>query len=494
MLKACGWRASVTKDSKVYHAGTLTYTKGALAILCIWLLWGDFCFTLMETIVPSIMPLKFKAAGAPNAIMGLFITSIPGIINVVCNPVISVKSDRCRSRWGRRIPFIVATMPFLLICLAGLGFSDRLGFWMHGHFSAILGRFSPTAVAIFLMGTMMTLFSFFNTFVNSVFWYLFNDVVPEEFLARFMSWFRMVSMGAGALYNLFIFKHAGTHSAEIIAGAGVLYFVGFALMCLNVKEGRYPPPEEYLEGKGGAIAAIKTYGRECLGISHYWYLFIANVGIVIAYSASMFSVFLSQSLGLTLEMIGRLAFASMVSGAVAIPISGWLADRWHPIRIVAAGVVMQVLITPLYLTWLFWQPSPQVVFYVVLAMNVCLAAPIMALISVIDPVLAMRIYPREQYGQFCSANSMIRSVGGILAGVLVGLYLDVIKRHWGADVAYRCLPLWNLSAYCLTLYAIFKLYGSWKRHGGDDAYVPPIPFPMEALGTTVASKIPQPVA
>jgi nitrate/nitrite transporter NarK len=303
----------------------------------------------------------------------------------------------------------------------------------------------------------------------------------------------MVSMGAASLYNLFIFKHAATHSGEIIAGAGILYFVGFALMCLNVKEGQYPPPEEYLDGKGGAMAAIKTYGRECLGIPHYWYLFIANVGIVIAYSASMFSIFLNKSLGLSLEMIGRLAFAATISGAVAIPISGWLADRWHPIRIVTAGVILQVVIMPLYLMWLFWQPSPQVVFYVLLTMNVCLAAPVTALISVIDPVLAMRIYPREQYGQFCSANSMIRSLGGILAGVTVGVYLDLITRHWGSNTAYRCLPFWNFAAYGLTLYAMIKLYGSWKRHGGDDAYVPPIPLPMEALGAGAAAKMPAPV-
>jgi MFS family permease len=421
------------------------------------------------------MPLKFKAVGAPNAIMGLVITTIPGILNTLCNPVISFRSDRCRSRWGRRIPFIVATMPFLLICLVALGFSDQLGFWLRGHFAVFLGRYSPTAVAIFVMGAAMTLFSFFNTFVNSVFWYLFNDVVPEELLARFMSWFRMVSMGAGALYSLFIFKYAGSHSAEILSGAGILYFVGFSLMCLNVKEGKYPPPEEYLDGEVGALGAIKTYSRECLGFPHYWYLFLANVGIVIAYSSSIFSIFLNQSLGLTLEMIGRLAFASSISGAIAIPISGWLADRWHPIRVVTAGVLLQVLILPLYLTWLVWHPSAKTAFHVLLVMNVCAAAPIGALISVIDPVLAMRIYPRERYGQFCSANAMLRSLGGILAGVLVGVYLDVITAHWGANIAYRCLPLWNLAAYSLTLFSVMKLYGSWKRHGGDDAYAPPGP-------------------
>ena len=476
--------------SKIYRAGTLTYTKGALALLCVWLLWGDFCFILMETVVPSIMPLKFHAIGAPNAIMGWVVTSIPAILNIALNPVISFKSDRCRSRWGRRIPFIAVTLPFLLICLVGLGFSDRIGFWLHDYFIGYLGRFSPASVAIFVMGLMMTLFSFFNTFVNSVFWYLFNDVVPEELLARFMSWFRMASMGAGAFYSLCVFKYAGTHSAEILCGVGVLYFLGFGLMCFNVKEGQYPPPEEYVDGQTGVLAAIKTYSRECLGVSHYWYIFLANVGIVIAYSSATFSVFLNLSLGLNLEMIGRLSFAGSISTAVAIPISGWLADRYHPIRIVIGGVILQVLATPLYLIWLFWQPSPQTVFYVALTMVICIGAPIGALISVIDPVLAMRIYPRERYGQFCSANALTRSLGAVVAGGLVGVYLDIIAKRFGSNVAYRCLPFWNLAAYLLTLFAVIKLYGSWKRHGGDAAYVPPGP---EDDDSGSAAIMPEPV-
>ena len=91
---------------KTYHAGTLTYTKPALAVLFFWLLWGDFCYMLMEAVTPSIMPLRFKDLGASNKEIGLILGTIPGFIYTVLNPIISFKSDRFRSRWGRRIPFI----------------------------------------------------------------------------------------------------------------------------------------------------------------------------------------------------------------------------------------------------------------------------------------------------------------------------------------------------------------------------------------------------
>lgn len=430
---------------------------------------------LMEAVVPSIMPLRFKALGAPNTIMGLVITTIPGVINTFCNPVISFKSDRFRSRWGRRIPFIVLTLPLLVLCLVALGFGENIAFFLHGRLGGFLAGLSPTTFAVVVMGIIMALFSFFNTFVNSVFWYLFNDVVPEGLLARFTSWFRIVSLGSGAVYNLFVFKYAGSHSKEILVGAGLLYFAGFGLMCFKVREGQYPPAPENIDGEAGIVPAIKTYTRECMALPHYWFIFLANMGIVASSVTSMFTIFFLQSRGLTLEMAGRLAFASSISGAVAISVSGWLADRFHPIRIVIAGVVLQVVIGPVSLMWLFWHPAANTMFYILLGMNICIGAPIGSLISVIDPPLMMRLFPRERYGQFCSANSMCRSLAGIAAGVLVGLYLDCITAHWGADVAYACMPIWNLCSYLLVLWAVIKLYRSWKEYGGDESYSAPLP-------------------
>ncbi len=152
-----------------------------------------------------------------------------------------------------------------------------------------------------------------------------------------------------------------------------------------------------------------------------------------------------------------------------------MADRFHPIRVVIAGAVLQTVVTPLSLIWLFWQPSSQVAFHVVLAMNVLLLGPIEALVSVMDPPLFMRIFPRDRFGQFCSANGMLRSFADIAAGLMIGVFLDVIAARWTMDVAYRCLPFWNLAAYLVVLYAMAKLYRSWQAHGGDRDYVPPVP-------------------
>ncbi len=164
---------------------------------------------------------------------------------------------------GRRIPFIVATLPFLVLCLIGLGFGEPIGAWLHRSFPSLLGHEPEETVQLGVLAVFMALFAFFNAFVNSVFWYLFNDVVPAGILATFAAWFRIVSLGAQSLYSFFVFPYAQTDAWAIFTGAALLYLVGFGLMCWHVKEGDYPPPPPNTDGKAGLWSSIKTYVKEC---------------------------------------------------------------------------------------------------------------------------------------------------------------------------------------------------------------------------------------
>jgi MFS family permease len=479
---------NMSSEVKAYRVGTLTYTKGGLAVLFLWLLWGDFCFMLMEAVVPSLVPIKFMELETPNTIIGTFMISVPAVIVFICNPIISFKSDRYRSRFGRRIPFIMLTMPFLVACLFGLGFVDRIGAWikqvgmgdmvwswLHHFMPSHFDEFAPATGILVALCFFLMLYTFFNAFVNSVFWYLFNDVVPEELLSRFVSWFRVVSIGSGALYQLLIFQHAKTHYTEIFIGAGILYFVGFGLMCLKIREGQYPPAPEYAGGESGPLAAMKTYGRECLGLKHYWYLFLACMGLVLAVTTWQFNIYYQNELGFSLKQIGQLSFAASITSVVVIPLTGWLADKFHPIRVVICGLVLQLFVAPLPVIWIFWRPDVQTVFYVQMAIIIFLSAPVGCLIAMMDPPLFMRIFPRSRYGQFCSANAMLRAVASVVGGVLLGVFLDALKSQFDARVAYCCMGLWSAVSYGLVLVAILGLYRSWQKYGGDKDYVPPLP-------------------
>ncbi len=468
---------------KLYHVGTLTYTQPALAVLFFWLFWGDFCYTVMEAVTTPIMQLKYQKLDASNIEISLILGVIPGILYSILNPVISFQSDRFRSRWGRRIPFILFSLPFLVIILICLAFGEQIGVWLHGHLGFMLAGVSASQVAILTLGILNIVFTFFNTFVTSTFWYLFNDVVPEQLLARFMSWFRTIGLFSTSFYSFFILPYSASHSTEIFLAAAILYLVGFGLMCRNVKEGEYPAPAPYIEGRTDTLAAITTFARETHAFPHYWYLwictFIGQIGnaasvIGAGNSQLIFALFFSLAIGLKLPQIAIIYGCYNITQSVLTLVAGWLADRYHPIRVVFAGVLINVLVIPMNLIWLFWHPSNNVVFWVALAINVGVAAPGQALGGMWDPPMLMRLFPRSNFGQFCSTNAVWRTAGGIVGSLLVGVFLDFMTGWVGKEHSYYYLPLWGFFFGLPSFYLFFKLYLSWKKHGGDDAYIAPV--------------------
>lgn len=462
-------------DPDRFKVGTLVYTKASLVTLCLFLLWGDFCFTLMEAVVPSILPVKFNAIGAPNWALGLILTTIPNLMNVVINPFVSFRSDRFRSKWGRRIPFLAGATPFIVLFLVLLGYSEPIGLWLHG--TVLGGMGSEMTCLVVVIGVFMVCFQFFNLFVTSVFYYLFNDVVPQAFLARFMALFKMVSVGAWSFYNYFVFKYANTHMQEIFLAGGVLYLVAFAMMCWKVKEGEYPPPPPNVGNETGILASVQTYARECFTHKFYWFFFLANACSAMGAGVSgTYDVLVATKVvGMDLESFGKLGAATGVIALILLYPGGIVADRFHPLRTYIVGWFLALLITPLMIAFLFFRyqfetPVAITVWIGLLLMSV----PLRILVGASEMPMFMRLLPKERYGQFCSANALVRSFMCVLGGISCGVFLDFSKRFGAnADDCYRFVPVWNLFFMLLTAVFLSLLYGEWKRLGGLTSFVPP---------------------
>ncbi|NNM88337.1 MAG: hypothetical protein HKL95_07435 [Phycisphaerae bacterium] len=491
--------SNMENRAKTWTCGTLTYTRVALSLLFFWLIWGDICYTLMESVTGPIMLLKFKALGAPNWEVAVLLSTIPTTVYSIFNPIISVKSDRFRSRWGRRIPFILFSLPMLVLGLVGLAFGDRLGGFVFGMLH--LAAASRTQAILWTLGMILVGFSFFNTFVNTTFWYLFNDVIPPHLLARFMSWFRFVGILCGAVYNFYIFPYSGTHGTEIFLGAAALYLTGFGFMCFNVREGEYLPPTPHRHNKAGVLGLVFTYAKECHTNRIYWYLWLCTFLGSIGGGIGLFSLYYQQAIGLNLNQIGDINGTLQIFVAVLILGAGWLADRYHPIRVVFAGQMLNWVLLAAGMIWLFWLPSPKAtvalhlplvghiawlsayatihitkVYLVCLLIYVGLAAPITAMVAMWDPAMLMRVLPRSNYGQFCSVNAIWRSVGGMLGGILAGIFLDRMAVMVGHNTAYFYSPVWMAAFNIPAFFFFLAFYRQWKRHGGDDNYVAPLPL------------------
>jgi Na+/melibiose symporter-like transporter len=472
--------------SKVYHCGPLSYTLRGLIVLFGWLLWGDFCFTLMETVGPSVLPLKLKALGVSNTLMSVIMSTLPGVLNMTVCPWVSFRSDRHRSRLGRRIPFILWTMPFLALCLVLVGWSDALAPCLQRVIPP-LGRVAPVTITIALIGIFYVAFQFFNMFVGSVYWYLFNDVVPPQFLGRFMGLFRLVGTGAGSLYSYFVFKYAETNMREILTGGALLYFAGFGLMCLMVKEGPYPPPPDEVPPRG-VTGIVKAFGKQSFSSKFYWYFYLMNAFAAAAGACGLFGVFFSKQMGLTLDQMGKLGAYGGIASLVATYFTAVFVDRWHPLRISAYNAVFGAVTGFGGWIWVTMTLPGDVYFW--LSLGGLLVFRFGAVLADGCGIpLFMRLMPKSLYGQFSAANALIRSFANILAGLLAGLFMDAVKRYYGgSDFAYRWIFVWPWVLGSASAVFCCLGYREWKRLGGDDNYRPPAPW-TESGFEEVADKV-----
>ena len=447
--------AAAGRTPALYTIGTLSYTKRALIMLFVWMLWGDFCFWMMEARTPTLLPLMLKNHNANTLTIGLLVGSLPSLLNFIINPIVSTSSDRTRSRWGRRIPYLLFSSPFVVFFLILLGWSDSIGAWIHNLAFGPGG--SPAKTIIVVIAIFAIAYQVFNLFIASVFYYLFADVVPTQFLGRFMALFRVAGTCAGFVFNLLVLPHADTHLPWIFTIVALVYLVSFLLMCFHVREGEYPPPEPVRNRS--PFGFVSVYVKECFSIPFFLvYFLVMALNNASTVCRSMFNLlFATKELQISLEQYG---FIIAVGSGITIPLFyfvGLLVDRIHPIRVYMIG---SVLIICMNIFGFFWVHS-YATFSVV---AISLAFVYMLQIASTLP-LNMRLVPRDKYGQFSSAMAMVSAITLVLANAGGGWFIDLL--------GYQYIYMWDFLFTTVGLILLIWVYRKWKALGGDKNYVPP---------------------
>lgn len=441
-------------DKAVYHCGSLSYTKAGLVTLATWLLWGDFSFVLLTNVFATLTPLQLNLHHASNATIGLLVGTIPAVVTFICNPIISTCSDRTRSRWGRRIPYLLFTAPFLALFVILLGWSDVVGKWLM-KWSSYQG--DPAVFIVGVIAVLVVCYQIFNMFSDSVFWYIFADVVPELFMGRFMAAFRVVGALGGMVFNYFVMPFAKTHLAIIFTVFALLYFLSFTAMCLNVKEGKYPPPEKYTPG---FFSVFRGFFRDCFSNSFYVVLFIGlAMNFVSTVCRNNFNLlFALHDLKLTSGEYGEtMAVGLAVSAILFIPF-GILVDRIHPIRVYLLGALLVIFVNPYGFYFVHDYKSFMI-------MGIMLQVVYTIQYASMNP-LNVKLYPRAKYGQFCSAAAMVKAVFLALSSWIGGWFIDIF--------GYRYLYVWDFFFTIICFGLLFITYLRWKKMGGDQSFSPPV--------------------
>lgn len=451
-------RSSGTRSARTWSIGTLTYTSAGLVALFCWLLFGDFSWNLKERAAGPVAQLMLKGLGSSDLLVGLLVGSLPGALGMMIGPFISVKSDRYRGRWGRRIPFLVIPTPFVVLGMAGLAFTPALGRILHESLGARSPGLSTVSLGVFILA--WTCFEMATVVANTIFSALINDVVPHELIGRFFGLFRAVSLVSGIVFNFWLIGYAEAHYTAIFLGLGAVYGVGFTLMCLKVKEGVLPPVSVRDERAPARMDSLKAYCRECYGNPYYLWVFAAiTFGLLAQGPVNAFSVFYAQSVGMSMADYGKyVALTYGVSLVLSYPL-GALADRFHPLRL---GIVVIGLYTVTMLLAGIWATTAgSFAFFFVI--HGVLAGSYLTVASSLQP----RLFPKAKFAQFYSACGLCGGIGYVILPPLVGAVLD-----WSGHV-YRYTFLGGSLLGVLGLVGFLGAYRKFLRLGGHLNYMPP---------------------
>jgi maltose/moltooligosaccharide transporter len=467
--------AELSADSSktAYEVGTLRYSLTGVLFLFVWLLLGDFCLYLMEAILPNVLPLQIKALGGSSSLLTDLLTVSPAVVALTLNPVISTWSDSYRSSWGRRIPFLIAGAPLIAFILMGLGWSDALGRALH---RLNPGLFSLPGIQLVVISVLVVGFFSCNAVVYNLYFALFNDVVPREWMGRFAVMFRVVGTLGTASFNFFVFPYALTHMRLIYTGGGILYAVAYLVMCLKVRESQYPAPARKSGPGPGMLFAVGQYFRECFAEPFYIYYTLSGAFWTVTVAMTPFLLLMSLSLGLTTKDIGWIHGAAGVLSIPGFLISGVLMERYGALRLYFWMKVGQVIAVSGLTIFLFMDFSRTWVLIITSTFYVMLLC-FNAVLIVVGIPINMALLPRERFAQFCSAIALVGGVFGIVGGVTAGFFMDaMMKMCTDQDWAYRFAPAWQTVFTALSMICFYKVYRYiTDTHGHDlKSFVPPL--------------------
>ncbi len=461
-----------------YRCGTLHYTLRSLAAVFIWLMIGGMTLSVFTMLPGRMLPVKLQELGASDFQNSFVLAVIGGTLNIIVCPMVGFKSDRYRSRWGRRIPFILMSLPFISLALILFGFGDRIGDWLAAA-TAGWADIAPATMTVTVIALVMFMFQFANMYVNSVFWYIFNDVIPAQFFGRIMGAFQVASNAGIAIFNFFIFQYALPWYTEIFITAGILYAIGMGLMCVMIKEGSYPPVTG--EDEDGQRAWYKTlwlFCRESCCSRFYILRYALATCYALTACAYIFLYFYNREMGLDDNLIGKMdGINGMVMFGVTFAVTlfaGFLVDRWHPMRIYIYGIIFWVCPGACAWKWLL-AALPGKAFLLTTVAATAGGAILAVVCTIAGLPMEMLTFPKSRFGSFCSAQALVRALVYTLFSLVVGVLFDWLRVCFPVSQTfnYRFVPLWQFVWIVPAAVLAYITYREWGRLGGYKHYQAP---------------------
>ena len=372
-----------------------------------------------------------------------------------------------------------------------MGFGNEIASWVQNSFAP---GASLNEVTIWTFGILSLVFCVSNMLLGTTFYYLFNDVVPEAHFIKFMAYMRIVGGLAGMIYSWFIYGYSNKwgplnidlglihyHNEHfwypklILIGAALFYTCASTIALLKIKEPEYPPPQPLAEGDGfvdKTCTTIRTIARECFCHKFYVIFFITMMVNWMTYQMGSFMNPMRVDLGMDLTVLGKIGAVTGFVGMILTFAAANYGDRYRPLPMMVFSMILMVAASPISLLFLIPGLAPKTYLYIQIAYSL-VGLPIGVVNSMAESPLAMSLLPRDRFGQFSAAMSMLRMItAGILGSMLAGWLMHTLEHHLGS-YALRFAFVWNFVFQIITLGCYYWLYREWKRLGGKESFRPP---------------------
>ncbi len=359
---------------------------------------------LAITVVSTYGPTVAHRFTTSNTVIGLLIGA-EGLGALLLPLPIGAWSDRLRTRWGGRLPFVAAGTPVAVVGLVGLGFVGSLG--------AL-----AAAILVFFVGYFIA---------YEPYRALYPDLVPDEVAGRAQSTqalFRgtgtvLALLGGGLLLSL------GRTAPFLVAAvlvAGVV--VVFAWTADPGADRERPSRED--DGIADSVREVAGALRHDTALRAF---FLANALWELALAALKTFVILWLTRGLGV----KLSSAALLVGAVAVFIlvgalgSGKLADRFGTRATMACGAVI------------FGLPMFALVFTTSRVVLAVAAVPLAiggGVLLSLPYALLQPLMPEGRHGLLTGFYSASRGIGVMLGPLIAGLAITAARPVLSSTQGY----------------------------------------------------------
>ncbi|MCL2056933.1 MAG: MFS transporter [Oscillospiraceae bacterium] len=279
--------------------------------------FGFFGSSIVWSVYNAYVPLILDGFVSSAAIIGI-IMSIDNLFGVVFQPLFGGISDRTRTRFGRRLPFLFICMPI----------------------SAVLFVLIPHMGSLWSLMGVVVIFTFVMSIWRTPAVSLMPDLTPGPFQSQANGIVNLMGgvaavlafAGGGILFDLGGFPLPFLVSAMLMLGA-------MAVLALFVREPQYPPLPPKEERKKSAVKLDRAEKKSLiliLSAIFFWFL---------GYNAveTFFSLYATAALGVTPGqasiMLSVFALA-LVAFAIPAGVIGAKIGRRKTILIGLAGVTV----------------------------------------------------------------------------------------------------------------------------------------------------------